>query len=499
MKGRQGQAVPPLPNSPESTRRRIWVATVVLSVIACVAVGLAPVLSVMVVVALALVVATALSPDFALTSIVVSALVMLGLESALGLPSAATVLTKVLIGVFALSTLFNLRNVRARAHLMALGAWLIVLAVSAVFGMSARLLALQAFWTYACGPIVALAILYSNLSLRSLRRVSIAVVVIGVAELPIVLFQNAFVATHVDQIGGTFGTVGGTSIVAIVAAFAWCAAISLLRDRSRVWLIPVAGIIATILLVAEAKAGFFFCAIGTVAVGISRGIQEKRFASLSIQYVALASAAVASLYAGYLYAGNVLKGGARAATIALQDVGSEKAIVDYLFSYGPLGQAGRLEGTRLAFTQGRPKLVDLLLGRGPGLLSYSALLGGSSSFAVATGLTFDWSTSLTRSILETGLLGTVLYVGVVASAVWTVASAWRAEASARGISVVSACVGLTTVYLLGGAYAMPWHTDAVAVLFWCLLGLAAKWGLLRCEGEGGPASPSLSEAGESNG
>lgn len=441
---------------------------------------------------LVILVATALSPELALGSILVSALLMLGLQSYFNLPSQALLLTRVLIGLFALSALLRLRQARrVHSHLAALIAWTVVLTISALFGVSAGLLSLQSLWAYVCGPIALVAILYSGLSLRSLRRLSLVVGLIIVAELPIVLFERLFLAERVDQIGGTFGMAGGTAILAVVMGFAWTVSIAMLTDRARVWLIPIAVGIATLLFVCEAKAGFIFCAVATVAVGFTRGALTRRFATVSLQYIATAIASVAALFAAFAYAGDLFKGGQRAAAVQLANISNPRFILRYLFSYGPQGQAGRLEGVRLALSRGRPPLADILLGRGPGLLSTSKLTGDSSTFLTQTGTLFNWATSLTRSILETGVLGTLLYVCVVGFAVWTVASLWRPRTDVLAVSVLSAAVGLASVYILAGTYSLAWYTDAVAILFWCLLGMAAKWGQLRFEEQGGSGSGAI--------
>jgi hypothetical protein len=478
--------------------RRIWVAAIILGVAAGAAIGLAPVPAVLVFTSIVLVVLVALNPEFALSSVLVTALVMLGVSSTFTLPPQAMLLTRILIGVFALSVLLQFRREgHVQVHLSAAVAWVAVLTVSALVGVSSKIVSLQALWAYVCGPAAFLAILYSNLSARALRRMSLLVAVIIVAELPIVLYQNAFVATSVDQIGGTFGTAGGTTLMAIVMGLTWTAAVAGLTGRRRIWLIPIAVGVATILLVSEAKAGFLFCAIGTVAVGLARGVLTRRFATVSIRYVAIAAAAIAALYAGYAYAGAVLKGGERAAATMFALITNPSTITQYLFAYGPQGQAGRLEGVRLALTLGRSALADMLLGKGPGLLSSSALLGSSSAIAQTMGTMFDWATSLTRSILETGVLGTLLYLGVVVSAVWTVADSWRPRGSQLGTSVIAGCVGFATVFLVSGLYGTPWHTDAVAIVFWCLMGIAAKWGQLLLAERGEPAS-AVQEAAEAH-
>ena len=84
-----------------------------------------------------------------------------------------------------------------------------------------------------------------------------------------------------------------------------------------------------------------------------------------------------------------------------------------------------------------------------------------------------------------------MYVCVVGFAVWTVASLWRPRTDVLAVSVLSAAVGLASVYILAGTYSLAWYTDAVAILFWCLLGMAAKWGQLRFEEQGGSGSGAI--------
>ena len=459
--------------------RLSWTVAIAIAIVAAVASGLAPASAILIFTLVAFVAASVLSPGFALGSVVISALVMSGLQTAVALPNQASLLTRAFIAVFALSTLLRLRRgMRVVVNLSAIALWAGLLAISTAVAVSDRLLALQGMWTYLCGPVVFLAILYSDLCASTLEKVSLAVLGIVVVELPLVLYQGAFLESESDRIGGTFGRIGGTSVLAIVMGFAWTAAIALLTGRRRVWLLPVAAAIAVVLFASEAKAGFLFCAIGTVAVGVATGILTRRFATVSLRYLAVAAGAVAALYAGYAYAGSVLRGGARGALNLLQSMSTQGAIVRYLFSHGPQGQAGRLEGVRLALTAGRSTVVDNLLGKGPGLLSSSTLLGGTSAFLASTGATFDWATSLTRSILETGILGTLLYVAVVVSAVWTVSASWK-RLGEVGTRVIALCVGLATVYLVAGVYAPAWHADAVAVVFWCAMGVVAKWGQIR--------------------
>jgi len=464
--------------------RNIWLATMALFAPALGGlVARWPMPTLIMFAALALFLGAAWSREFALGAILVSSLVMLGIEYWLRLPPQASLLTKGLIGLFVLTVVLDLgpRNpLRVPAPLIMLVA---VLALSALFGAANRFLAFQALAAYIAGPVAYVAIVHARVTIRSLRRLALIVLAIVVGQAPIVIAQARFAAS-VDNIGGTFGHLGGTSLQAVVMAFAWTIAIALLIDRNRGWLLPVGLGIAAVLLISEAKAGFLFCALGTIVVGLTRAIANPRRALLMLSsYVAIGVAALAALFAGYIFVGSLLPGGETMAKYWLAFLANPSAMVDYLFSYGPGGEAGRLEGVRLVLSQGRT-IADLLIGRGLGLLSSSALLGQTGLSSSQFSGTFDWTTSATRSLLETGLLGVLLYIAVIGSACRDVVRSWASRADELGVAVGAAAVGAAAVYVAAALYGRAWFTDATAVLFWCLMGMAVKWGRLRREESG---------------
>ena len=139
-------------------------------------------------------------------------------------------------------------------------------------------------------------------TIESLRRLALIVVAVMVVQLPLAIVQALFFATSVDQIGGTFGTVGGTAVLAVVMALVWTVAAALLLGRRPVWLLPIGLAIAAVLLISEGKAGFLFAAVGTIAVGLTRAIANPRRGTfVLVQYISMSAAAVAVLFVGYAY------------------------------------------------------------------------------------------------------------------------------------------------------------------------------------------------------
>jgi hypothetical protein len=163
------------------------------------------------------------------------------------------------------------------------------------------------------------------------------------------------------------------------------------------------------------------------------------------------------------------------------------AIMAYLFSYGPNGQAGRFESVRLALTQSRTA-ADLLIGQGPGTLSSSALLGQT---AIAAGAAFDWTTSATRALLETGGLGLAFMVVAICYAVFAVGKPWKWREDPVGAGVTAAAAGMAAIYFAAAFYAEPWFGEPIGVVFWCVLAMAVKWGRLRLVEPSPAASPSV--------
>ena len=45
--------------------------------------------------------------------------------------------------------------------------------------------------------------------------------------------------------------------------------------------------------------------------------------------------------------------------------------------------------------------------------------------------------------------------------------------------MTAAAVGTAVVCVFSAFYMGSWNTDAIAVLVWCLMGMAVKWGLLQ--------------------
>ena len=455
------------------SERRFLVSTALLVMALGYSVGRWPLPTLVVFAALALFIGTIWSRGFALGAILVSSLVMLSITAWFGLPAQSGLLTKVLVGLFALTVLLDL-GPRNPLHVpISMVMWVVVLAVSATFSASNRFLAFQAMAAYIMAPTAYVAIVHSSLSMKSLKRLALIVVAIVAAQAPIVFIQASFFTTNGDRMGGTFGTYGGTAFQAVVMGFAWTIAVALLYGRRRVWLVPVLLPIAAILVTTQTWGGFVFAALGTIGVGVARTVANpRRGVFVLLQYAVMSLAAVAVLYAGYAFVGTNLPGGTAGLT--------PSAITTYLYSHhGSAGQVDRLEGIRLVLNRSWT-IADLLIGQGMGVLSSSpALLGRDAVSPSALNATFGWATSATRSLFETGLLGILLYLIAIGFAVGAVVKSWASCADELGVAVGAAAVGSAVIYVAAALYTTPWLSDAIAVLFWCLMGMAVKWGRLR--------------------
>jgi hypothetical protein len=456
----------------------MWLVVVGASALLGLLIALWPVLSLAAFVLVALSVVVLADREIALGAVLLSSLLTLGAISWLGVPDQASLLTKLLIGLFVLGVVIDLKPGTRPEVPIAFIALAAMLVVSAAFGGSSRLLAAQALGSYLAAPIAYLATVNSNLGIKSIRRLSLLVCGIIAIQVPIMFVQSRFVG-NVDDIGGTFGLGGSTQMLAIVFGIVWTIAGALLVGKRSWWLAPIGLAIASALMVSQAKAGFLFAAAGTVVVGFAKAVASPRWGIWRfLTYAALGLGAVAVLFYAYVFLGPILPGGAAAAYFWVHWLKNPSAVMGYLISTDAGGEAGRLGGTRLALTQAR-SLADLLIGHGPGLLSGSALGGASAAATSTIGFVLSWATSLTRFLLEVGLIGILLYLAAIATAVAAVVNAWRSEGDELGISVAAAAVGAAAVFVAGSIYHAPWTTDAIAVPFWCLLGMAVKWGRLR--------------------
>ena len=219
--------------------------------------------------------------------------------------------------------------------------------------MGSPIVGFYALAAFVAGPVAYVAIAHSRLSRQKrcgARRFSSSPIM--AIQAPLVIVQALFFASHVDEVGGTFGAVGGTHVQAVVMGFAWTVAVALLYGRRRSWLLPVGSIVAVVLLVSEAKAGFLFAAIGTIVVGLVRAtLDPKRRVSTILGYAVLGVGAFSVLFVAYMFAGSLLPGGEQMAAYWSEWLTNPATIRNYLFSYNSLGNADRLEGVRLVLSQ----------------------------------------------------------------------------------------------------------------------------------------------------
>ena len=181
--------------------RRFWLAMALVVPALGFLVGQWPVPTLVVFVVLGLTIGTVGSREFALGAILVSSLVMLSVNAWFRLPVQTALLTKALVGLFASTVLLDIGAKNPLRVPMPLIMLVVVLVVSALFGADSRFLAFQALASYVAGPLAYVAIVHSNITVRSLRRLAVMVLIVVMAQLPLVLLQARFTA-NVNLIGG---------------------------------------------------------------------------------------------------------------------------------------------------------------------------------------------------------------------------------------------------------------------------------------------------------
>jgi len=159
---------------------------------------------------------------------------------------------------------------------------------------------------------------------------------------------------------------------------------------------------------------------------------------------------------------------------------SPSYLMDYITGYARGGgtnvyrPARRLEQIIFANTI----TTNKWFGSGIGILSYSDLLGiGPSNTFLAQSLI--WSTGLTRHLLETGIIGTFLYILLLLSFFPICVKLLKRSATDRKGRIFLTCFSATVViFTLTGIYNDSWKFRATACVFW--LSAAIVWKQYHC-------------------
>lgn len=413
-------------------------------------------------------------PGWMMAAAVMAAVLLPGLLWWFSLPQLLQYVPDGLVSIFAIVTLSGvlLRRVTPRmatSVLLLLIPLAVVLAVQEIHSP----VAVQAALALMIGPAMLFGA--ANASERALRAPLVACGGILLFQTVVVLAQRfGGFYTVADRVGGTFGR-AGTSSLAVVAAGLWVAVvtIAIVRRSKKAAVLSFLPLVAMAL--GEAKAGFFMAAAGIAVVGAAMMLRRGTWRA-GIAAMLLALLPVVGAYVGYRYFSSFLFGDATAGSWFIDWTTNPSRVSGYLLG-SQEGQAGRVAALELAWRdiadQGR-----LLVGNGLGSLSTSGALGEglATRFTLTTQL--GWAPSAARMVFETGLLGLGGFIGLVCSASVIALQLRRAEsATLRALGL--AAPGLATVFLFGGFYTSAWHTRAVAIPFWLVMGIACGLALRR--------------------
>lgn len=410
--------------------------------------------------------------------VLVVSFVLAAIIALLQLQAQAAYATDLLILLMATSVVLRStrkRNLTVDANLVP---WAAFLALRLVAGGPFGFLALQSFVGYVLFPVLYLCVLNSEMDRESQRRVVWTIVaLLGVQVVVAAVQKVAFYWAPADRIGGTLAR-AGTPFMGVLMASWWAAivAFALATGRKRLYFLLPLPLLP--IVVGEVKAGFVLAAIGT-AVVMMAVVASRRVARRWLVGALLVVVPLVAALSVYLYAPQLISGDYATREYGIKFFSTPTTAIDYLSGYGRTGQAHRLELLRVIL-QRHNEATSLLLGEGLGTLSSSALLGQASYEPGSVGATFGWATSGAKYLLETGVLGLVLFGWLVASLAMRAYRLFTHSEDPLWRPLGLAFAGVAAVFIVGGFYTSAWSFDATAASFWVLAGLVAREeGLLR--------------------
>lgn len=386
------------------------------------------------------------------------------------LPGALAYSSHISVLLVTLVTLFE--GVRARRLLVNgwVAGWLFCVCCAAVIA-STSTAALQSVVGYSIGPLLMFAIMNSQLTPSQESGLLRTLAILVAIQIPVVTIQKIiYFDGNPDRVGGTFGR-AGTQFLGVFMAMVWCMLVAAVVVYHHRRLILALSVPLLAMAAGEVKAGFVLAAIGTVTMLVARLLSRTRDSGTGV-LAGLAFAPVGFILLVYEFAPWLVATYSGVGLSGRSIFTNLDAATAYLSAYGTGGQAPRLEGIRMIFTDVMSYGVGL--GHGPGAMSSSSLVGDVSTSYEVTVL-YGWSTSAMRYLFETGPVGLLVFLFALGMLVRLAIGLLRKAETRHSRSLALGFAGAVAVFVTGGFYTAAWEFAGTAVPFWCVAGLLARY------------------------
>lgn len=393
----------------------------------------------------------------------------------LKLPAYFTYFLHLNIFVYVTYVLFHLKTrtlLMKNNPLMIL--WIVYMLVIGLLNSSISILTVQRLIVYFLYPFLFLATIHRD-EPQTHEQVKLSFLMFFVAiQVPVTMVQKAIFwnwsstirgQMAVDRVGGTLGW-AGTHFIAVLMgmAFCYCLAKWLHKRTIRNFVAMLIPFIPMAL--GNANAGFAFAFLGgLVVIGV---FSFDPIQPMLKKVTGLFGLVIPILLAYALLANLLPKLDPNFDKSSWKLFTSSSYFIKYTTGYArgngmnTEGPARRLE--QINFVNN--VTTNKWFGSGIGILSYSSLLGigPRSSFLTQSLL---WATALTRHLLETGMIGTVIYILVLLSFIPpSIYVLYRKLPVGRERIFLTSFPAVVIIFVSSSIYTDAWKFPATACVFW---------------------------------
>ncbi|MBE3138311.1 MAG: hypothetical protein IMZ63_00690 [Actinobacteria bacterium] len=348
------------------------------------------------------------------------------------------------------------------------------------------ILTLQRLISYFLFPLLFLAIIYRDeLQVNEYRKIFFLIFCIA-AQIPVTMVQKVIYwnwsgdrvgQMAVDRIGGTLGW-AGTNFLAVLMGMAFCYCLTnwLYKKTIISFILMLTPFIP--LAMGNANAGFAFALLGgIVVIGI---FSFDPIQHISRKVIGILSLAIPVLLAYGLLSIMLPKLDPSFETSSWKLFTLPSYFYDYVTGYQYSSEvlvgapARRLEQIIFVNTI----TTNKWLGSGIGILSYSDLLSiGPNNMSLSDAL--SWTTGFTRHFLETGIIGTFLYILLLLSFIpINIKFLNKNIPFIKDRILLASFPAVVIIFILSSLYCDAWKFYGTACVFW--VGAGIVWKQYQC-------------------